>query len=289
MQKCNLVWNKARTKLTDKKLESLFSSLKLQDKSELTLKRVRSEGGDKDGSMENEVRKKFNSILVTFGLGGTPEDNAPGSSQPQSKTLFKDKKLQRLWEKAELAGIHGDELATLQDEFKHHQRKVDEYNALLEMTDKDNKRYNEIKVTLEREELDVRNVNEIGERGKELTANYGRLHRLATNRGEEGEFEEPKVAGLWKMAMNSNFTSFELESIREELIHYQKRLEKMRYLQRELELVDQRHGGRLVEEEEDDRTEGRKLMDRKLAKHVETVSKLHESLETKILSRHNEL
>ena len=122
MQKCNLVWNKARTKLTDKKLESLFSSLKLQDKSELTLKRVRSEGGDKDGSLENEVRKKFNSILVTFGLGGTPEDNAPGSSQFQSKTLFKDKKLQRLWEKAELAGIHGDELATLQDEFKHHQR-----------------------------------------------------------------------------------------------------------------------------------------------------------------------
>ena len=97
---------------------------------------------------------------------------------------------------------------------------MDEYNALLEMTDKNNKKYNEIKVTLEREELDVRNVNEIGERGKELTANYGRLHRLATNRGEEGEFEEPKVAGLWKMAMNSNFTSFELESIREELVSH---------------------------------------------------------------------
>ena len=218
MQKCNLVWNKARTKLTDKKLETLFSSLKLQDKSELTLKRVKSEGGDKDGSMETEVRKKFNSILVTFGLGGSPEDNAGSSQQPQSKTLFKDKKLQRLWEKAELAGIHGDELATLQEEFKHHQRKVDEYNALLEMTDKNSKRYNEIKVTLEREELDIRNVNEIGKREKDLTANYGRLHRLATNRGEEGEFEEPKVAGLWKMAMNSNFTSFELESIREELV-----------------------------------------------------------------------
>ena len=53
--------------------------------------------------------------------------------------------------------------------------------------------------------------------------------------------------------------------------------------------MDQRHGGQLVAEEEDDRTEGRKLMDRKLAKHVETVSKLHESLESKILSRHNEL
>ena len=219
MQKCNLVWNKARTKLSEKKLETLYSSLKLQDKSELTLKRVKSEGGDKDGGMESEVRKKFNSIMVTFGLGGTPEVNT-GSSQPQSKTLFRDKKLQRLWEKAELAGIHGDEMAALQEEFKHHQRKVDEYNALLEMVNKDNKRYNEIKVRLEREELDIRNLNEIGDRGKDLTLNYERLHGLATNRGGEDQFEEPKVAGLWKMALNSNFTSFELESIREELVSH---------------------------------------------------------------------
>ena len=216
MQKCNLLWNKARTKLTEKKLEVLYSALKVQDKNELTLKKLKSEGGDKDGSKENEVRKKFNNIMVSYGLGGTPDND---SGKDSTKTLFKDKKLQRLWEKAELTGMNTAEMIALQEEFKHHQRKVDEYHALLEMAgDRDSKRYNEIKVKLQQEELDVRNTNELSQRGRDLKTNYDRLHRLATNRGEEAEFEEPKVAGLWKLAMNSNFTSFELESIREELV-----------------------------------------------------------------------
>ena len=71
-------------------------------------------------------------------------------------------------------------------------------------------------------------------------------------------------------------------------VHYQKRLEKMRFIERELQLVDNRRAGKFAGEEEE-KTEGRKMMDRKLAKHVETVSKLHESLESKILARHNEL
>ena len=58
----------------------------------------------------------------------------------------------------------------------------------------------------------------------------------------------------------------------------------MRFLERELQLVDNRHLGK-----DEEKTEGRKVMDRKLAKHVETVSKLHDSLEGKILARHNEL
>ena len=62
----------------------------------------------------------------------------------------------------------------------------------------------------------------------------------------------------------------------------------MRFIERELQLVDERQGGQ-VTGDEDDKTEGRKMMDRKLAKHVETVSKLHDSLESKILARHNEL
>ena len=108
MQKCNLLWNKARTKLSEKKLETLFSALKLQDKNELTLKKLKSEGGDKDGSKENEVRKKFNSIMISFGLEGTPEsvDKSDNNEAAPSKTLFRDKKLQRLWDKAEQVTNH---------------------------------------------------------------------------------------------------------------------------------------------------------------------------------------
>merc|ERR1711971_527602 len=199
-----------------------------------------------------------------------------------SNAIFKDKKLQRLWEKAEQAGLKPEELMALQEEFKHHQRKVEEYHSLLELADKDSSHYNEIKKQIEMDEFDLRDSNEISKKGKDLKSNYDRLHRLATNQGEEREFEEPKVSGLWKLALKSNFTMLELESIREELVHYQKRLEKMRFIERELQLVDDRQGGKFGGED-DDKTEGRKMMDRKLAKHVETVSKLHDSLESKIL------
>ena len=73
MQKCNLLWNKARVKLAETKLEHLYSALKVQDKNELTLKKLKSEGNDKDGIKEDEMRKKFNNIMLSYGLGGTPE------------------------------------------------------------------------------------------------------------------------------------------------------------------------------------------------------------------------
>ena len=76
MQKCNLLWNKARLKLAENKLENLYSALKVQDKNELTLKKLKSEGHDKDGLKEDEMRKKFNNIMLSYGLGGTPESKA---------------------------------------------------------------------------------------------------------------------------------------------------------------------------------------------------------------------
>ena len=65
-------------------------------------------------------------------------------------------------------------------------------------------------------------------------------------------------------------------------------MEKMQFLQRELQLVDERHGGKYGFDD-DDKAEGRRMMDKKLAKHTEDVLKLHESLESKIMARHNEL
>jgi len=48
------------------------------------------------------------------------------------KKLFKDKKLNRLWEKAEKSGFTEMELKALKDEFGHHQDKLDEYYAIME-------------------------------------------------------------------------------------------------------------------------------------------------------------
>lgn len=48
-----------------------------------------------------------------------------------NKSLFKDKKLNKLWQKAETAGFTQEELLALREEFGHHQDKIDQYYALL--------------------------------------------------------------------------------------------------------------------------------------------------------------
>lgn len=99
MSKVNLLWEKAKSKgLVEGKLEQLYSQLKVQDKDELTLKKLRTEGSDKDGVKEAEVRKRFAGIMESFGLaGGQVEAREAGEDTP--KALFRDKKLARLWEK----------------------------------------------------------------------------------------------------------------------------------------------------------------------------------------------
>ncbi|KAI4458868.1 alpha-2-macroglobulin receptor-associated protein [Holotrichia oblita] len=49
MQKVNLLWSKAKLRLTEPKLKSLFGALKLYDKEELVWKKVKADGQDKDG------------------------------------------------------------------------------------------------------------------------------------------------------------------------------------------------------------------------------------------------
>ena len=133
MQKCNLAWDKARTKpLQEAKLKLLYYELKLQDKEEIALKKLKSEMGDKDGLREADVRKKFNGILNSYGLK-KQDSSSETEDLKLNHRLFKDKKLDRLWEKAHQAGLDGDELMLLKKEFQHHQDKVDEYHRLKEM------------------------------------------------------------------------------------------------------------------------------------------------------------
>lgn len=56
-----------------------------------------------------------------------------------NKSLFKDKKLNKLWEKAEMSGFTPEELKALKEEFHHHQEKVDVYLNILENIDKTGK------------------------------------------------------------------------------------------------------------------------------------------------------
>merc|ERR1712136_143123 len=40
------------------------------------------------------------------------------------------------------------------------------------------------------------------------------------------EFEEPRVQDFWKRALNANFTKKEMESLKEELHHFQRKIAK---------------------------------------------------------------
>lgn len=130
-------------RLSEPKLKSLFGELKLHDKEEITWKHLRAEGKDKDGLKEAELRKKLITIMGNYDLLDQADDiSDPAKARPFkalneasdkhiNKSLFKDKKLNKLWEKAETAGFTQEELLALKEEFGHHQDKIDQYYALL--------------------------------------------------------------------------------------------------------------------------------------------------------------
>lgn len=100
--------------MTEFKLKTLYSELKVQDKEELQLKRLKADNMDRDGLIEAELRRKFGGILERYGLADHfDKDTVPSESNnvdeqiSNSNNLFKDKKLNKLWMKAESAGFTG--------------------------------------------------------------------------------------------------------------------------------------------------------------------------------------
>ena len=297
MQKVNLVWEKARVKLSDSKLKLLHYELKLHDKEEVALKKLKADVGDKDGLREAEVRKRFNSILNHYGLGGKAQDHTTDGADVKSDNmrLFKDKKLDRLWQKAKVTGMDEEELMLLKKEFQHYQEKVDTYHRLMEISGKDplaqNRRRNGIDDLedfddiYEDTEESQKHVNAIdGDQMKaDLKKQYKRLKQMSTDSNAGKSFEEPKVNGLWKLAQEAEFSPEELESLRIELKHYEHRIQKLHQMKAELSFMEEQRAG------EGQDGDFRKRMDKKMKKHAETVNAIHSDLQRKIIARHSEL
>ncbi|XP_059471355.1 alpha-2-macroglobulin receptor-associated protein [Neocloeon triangulifer] len=309
MAKVNILWSKAQKRLTESKLKSLFSELKIHDKEELTFKKMKSDGGDKEGLKEAEMRKKLIGIMSTYGLLEHFEDvndpkklktpdNHPAFNEAGdehlNKLVFRDKKLNKLWMKAEKSGFTTAELKTLHEEFTHHQDKIDQYHGLLSdieqgnvanSLDEENTGFNDIEQVEEKEKKYSGQAKKLKAHHQEIRDGYDRLHRLAAQGPDNKEFVEPKVQGLWRIAAQSNFTTHELESLRVELLHYENRLLKLRHLQVEAEI----HKDRLKSEMDGKMSEEALTQMDKIKKQVRKAEKLHYDLESRILSRHNEL
>ncbi|XP_075976270.1 alpha-2-macroglobulin receptor-associated protein isoform X2 [Anticarsia gemmatalis] len=305
MNKLNLLWTKARQRLTEPKLKSLYSDLMIQDKEELIQKRVKGEGGDKEGLREAELRRKLTNIMSAYGLlhhfepdAAKQKDHAAYNSATDdyiNKSIFKDKKLNYLWSKAETSGFTHEELVALREEFTHHQEKIDQYYDLFgdDAANKNDADTDAFRNVINEEELDKFNeiseqtndktkdyldkANLIRDKHRDLRDGYDKLQRVISKGPNNREFIEPKVQGLWKMAVAGNFSTDELASLKVELQHYESRLLKLRHLQ-----ADHVAGA-------GDKINHFEEQEQMIKKHSRKVEKMHDHLESRILERHTEL
>lgn len=122
--------------------------MKIQDKEELQYKQNHVEA-DIEGIMAAKLRSKLIDIMKSYDLlefaqnvesnkkpNGEHKKSKPEKSDNyKNKSLFKDNKLNKLWEQAEAAGLSLNEMDTLKQEFAHYQEKVDMYYSLLDSMD----------------------------------------------------------------------------------------------------------------------------------------------------------
>ncbi|CAB4059343.1 LRPAP1 [Lepeophtheirus salmonis] len=273
MNKLNLLWDKVlRSKhlLQESKLKAFYNSLKLQEKEEFALKKIKGEGKDKDGSFEAQDGED---ILVD----GAQRRDAP----------FGDKKLARLWDKAGNLGLKDEALHRFKAELLQYQQETKEYQQLLEKLAHAESLHQSNQVS---EDSDSMTPN-LNEKRRELKDKYEHLQMRLVNAVPilEDEFTHIlKFKILWRFALDANFSEDELQDvIKKELILYEKKLNKIRHLEEELKMVDERQGGKYNDFQ--DHSEGRKILDQKLKKHEEAIEELRIKIKHLILTRHTEL
>ncbi|KAG5317490.1 AMRP protein, partial [Pseudoatta argentina] len=293
MAKLNVLWAKAKNRLTDNKLQSIFSDLKIHDKEEIAYKHFRFAGKDSDGLEEAHLRQKLIGIMSTYDLLEHFADTEDpkllkthkalnDDSNYVAKDVFNDIRLNKLWAKAEMAGFTDEELETLKQEFQHHQEKVDEYISLLKEDWNELEEQEELSNNVPDQKISqIEKADLLREKHLELRNGIDRLDRLTAKGPNYKEFIEPKVQGLWKTALEAKFSPEELASLKEELLHYESRLLKLRHLHAE-EALEAAQKKQLHDLENS-------TAEQHIKKHIRTVQKLHMDLETKIMQKHTEL
>lgn len=301
----------------------MFTELKIQDKEELAWKQLNAQHQDKDGIKEAELRKKLIGIMSTYDLlehfdeTQDPEmvkhhkaHSGPVDDKFKNKSLFKDKKLNKLWDKAEVAGFAPEELQALKEEFQHHQQKIDLYYQLLDkvgdghvptdgthssnvLNEEEHENFNEIFPNVETNEVNkfpkkhndhVNKVNLLRDKHRDLKDGYDRLERVAAQGPKSEDFVEPKIQGLWRVALASNFTADELSSLKVELLHYESRLLKLRHMHAEHTLAQEKT--KLTKT--GDKIDHMNHLEETIKKQTRKVEKIGAEVEKRIF-RHSEL
>lgn len=123
--------------------------MKILDKEEIQYKQ-NDRQSDSDGLIAAQLREKLIGIMRSYNLldhdndrnkYGKPEKYEKYGKEKKSDYYnnkvgtFKDKKLNRLWDKAEIAGFTPDELDSLKKEFTHYEEKLEVYYKIFDDLD----------------------------------------------------------------------------------------------------------------------------------------------------------
>lgn len=249
--KLGQVWDKAvRMQLSPVRLSELHSDLKIQEKDELQWKKMKVEGLDENGEKEALLRRNFNVILAKYGMDGkrdtrSLESNSLKDHETKEGDMFDDPRLDKLWNKAKNSGkFSEEEMLSLRREFQHHKDKIHEYNIVMDTVSRTEEIHKNVISPLEgdvKEHAVHQKHTELKQKMMDLNQGFERLRKLS-HEGftEDSEFKEPRVIELWESAKRSNLTADELDSLKEELRHFETKVEKHSHYQEQLELSHQK-------------------------------------------------
>ncbi|XP_074484916.1 alpha-2-macroglobulin receptor-associated protein isoform X2 [Sebastes fasciatus] len=247
----NQVWEKAkRTQLSPVRLSELHSDLKLQEKDELQWKKLKAEGLDENGEKEAQLRHNFNVILAKYGMDGKRdtrplESNSLKDHDTKEGDIFDDPRLDKLWNKAQTSGkFSNEELLSLKREFQHHKDKIHEYNIFMDTVSRTEEIHKNVISPLEgdaKEHVLHQKHTDLKQKMRDLSQGFERLRKLS-HEGftQDSEFREPRVIELWEAAKRANLSDDELDSLKEELHHFETKVEKHSHYQEQLELSHQK-------------------------------------------------
>uniref|UniRef100_A0A8C9AZU9 LDL receptor related protein associated protein 1 n=1 Tax=Phocoena sinus TaxID=42100 RepID=A0A8C9AZU9_PHOSS len=191
-----------------------------------------------------------------------------------------------------------EELDKLWRELQHHKEKVHEYNVLLETLSRTEEIHENVisPVDVSRVKEDALQVGhaELKDKLRDISQGFDRLRRVShQGYGDQAGFEEPRVLDLWDMAQSANFTEKELEAFREELKHFEAKIEKHNHYQKQLEISHQKlkHVESLGDQEHVSRNRERYAVLEEKTKELGYKVKKHlQDLSSRISrARHNEL
>uniref|UniRef100_F1LBX6 Alpha-2-macroglobulin receptor-associated protein n=1 Tax=Ascaris suum TaxID=6253 RepID=F1LBX6_ASCSU len=281
--KINFIWAKAVSHIADKSaIKRIKEELEKFDKLYLSAKGQQEKYGKSD---MDEIDAKLETFLERYGLESTisaynkkmkwrNEEELKKTNSVLASEKFTDPKVEKLWRAAQNGKFSESQLKALHKELKDHERRMEEYNAKF-------LKFNEIahENSLHDESMEGREEirRQLKEHFNDIESNYEQL-REKVLQTEKSPFKNEKVVDLWNLAMkNPNFTATELESIRLDLHHFDKQMEKLKYHEEELAAAQQLHkeAGKasVISEglsEFEEKTERMKRKLRKLGNFLET-------------------